>query len=93
MKPASFATILAAAVAFQTPTAAAAGTDDEERIERGRYLVLITDWSDCHTTGYAEAGGEVPESGWLTGDGLCWQGPWRTTCATNQRLADLTEDA
>jgi hypothetical protein len=46
------------------------------------------------TAGYAPTGGKVPESQWLTGDGLGWSGPWGTTYATNLRLymQNLTED-
>jgi mono/diheme cytochrome c family protein len=70
----------------------AAGVDP---IERGRYLVMIAGCNDCHTAGYAESAGEVPESDWLKGDSLGWQGPWGTTYATNLRLrlADMTEDS
>jgi len=65
---------------------------DETRIgssnlrERGRYLAVIAGCNDCHTPGYAESGGEVPESKWLTGTLLGWSGPWGTTYAANLRL-------
>ena len=63
-------------------------------IERGRYITRIGGCNDCHTPGYPQAGGKVPEKEWLTGDILGWRGPWGTTYATNLRLymQDLTED-
>lgn len=54
--------------------------------QRGRYLVEIAGCNDCHTAGYAVSGGAVPESEWLKGDRLGWQGPWGTTYASNLRL-------
>lgn len=64
------------------------------QIERGRYLVTIGGCNDCHTPGYPQAGGNVPEQDWLTGDGLGWRGPWGTTYAPNLRLMmdKLTEE-
>ncbi|MBU6404828.1 MAG: cytochrome C [Proteobacteria bacterium] len=55
-------------------------------IERGRYLVKISGCNDCHTPGYAQRDGQVPERDWLTGDSLGWSGPWGTTYASNLRL-------
>lgn len=68
------------------------GQDDQ--IKRGRYLVRITGCNDCHTEGYAEAGGEIPEETWLKGSALGWRGPWGTTYGTNLRLyfARISED-
>jgi mono/diheme cytochrome c family protein len=72
------------------PAAESAGS----QIERGRYLVKISGCNDCHTSGYAESGGRVPEPQWLTGDRLGWRGPWGTTYSTNLRLylQNLSED-
>ncbi|MDD2310754.1 MAG: hypothetical protein PHH91_14350 [Desulfuromonadaceae bacterium] len=58
---------------------------DAMAIERGRYLVKISGCNDCHTSGYAQAGGKISEKQWLTGDRLGWRGPWGTTYATNLR--------
>ena len=60
---------------------------DAKSIERGRYLARIAGCNDCHTPGYAQAGGKVDEKVWLTGDALGWQGPWGTTYPANLRLA------
>lgn len=66
---------------------------DMKSIERGRYLVRIAGCNDCHTAGYAQSGGKVPEKDWLTGDVVGWRGPWGTTYASNLRLvlAKMTE--
>ncbi|WP_020652846.1 hypothetical protein [Massilia niastensis] len=56
-------------------------------IERGRYLVRIAACNDCHTAGYAQTGGQVPEKDWLLGDRLGWRGAWGTTYPANLRLA------
>lgn len=67
---------------------------DAKWIERGRYLVKIAGCNDCHTTGYAQTGGNVPEKAWLTGDQLGWRGPWGTTYPRNLRIfmTGLSED-
>ena len=65
-----------------------------QQIERGRYVVEIAGCNDCHTAGYAEAGGKAPEAERLKGDTLGFRGPWGTTYATNLRLSigKMTED-
>lgn len=55
-------------------------------VSRGEYLIKTTGCNDCHTAGYAERGGEVPTSEWLTGSPLGYHGPWGTTYAANLRL-------
>ncbi len=78
--------------------AAGAATDstdlDPTKVERGRYLISISGCNDCHTSGFAENLGNVPESRWLSGDSLGWKGPWGTTYPSNLRrlLASLSED-
>ena len=73
----------------QTPKPA-----DSKSLERGRYLVKIAGCNDCHTAGYMQTAGKVPEKEWLTGAQLGWRGPWGTTYASNLRLymQKLTED-
>ena len=85
--------MLAGAAAFaidrktSEPKSASAG--------RGRYLVQISACNDCHTSGYAESGGKIPESEWLKGDHIGWRGPWGTTYPPNLRqyFARVAEDA
>lgn len=64
-------------------------------IERGRYVVEIGGCNDCHTAGYADAGGKAAEADRLKGDTLGYRGPWGTTYPTNLRLSigKMTEDA
>jgi mono/diheme cytochrome c family protein len=53
-------------------------TGNQREIDRGRYVVSITECNDCHTAGYVQAAGKVDESQWLMGDRLAWHGPWGT---------------
>lgn len=84
---------LAAAWA-QCAFAQAPGTAESKSLDRGRYLVKIAGCNDCHTPGYAQTGGKVPEKKWLTGNRLGWRGPWGTTYPGNLRLLmqHLSED-
>ena len=74
--------------------ASAPALAQEASIEHGKYLVQIGGCNDCHTPGYAQKEGNVPESEWLKGDSLGWRGPWGTTYAVNLRirLSEMTED-
>jgi mono/diheme cytochrome c family protein len=56
-------------------------------VERGRYLVRTSGCNDCHTAGYPEAAGKLPEGQWLTGSAVGFRGPWGTTYPSNLRLA------
>ncbi len=71
--------------AFAAPSEPAK-TTDAQAIARGRYIARIGGCNDCHTPGYAMAGGKVPEKDWLTGDALGWRGDWGTTYPSNLRL-------
>jgi len=55
-------------------------------IRHGRYLVQTSGCNDCHTPGYMQQDGKVPESEWLIGDSMGWQGPWGTTYPSNLRV-------
>ena len=81
---------------YQVVNGAAApqSASNAQMVERGRYVVDITGCNDCHTPGYAEAGGKAAESDRLKGDTLGYRGPWGTTYATNLRLSigKMTED-
>ena len=59
---------------------------DRKTADHARYIIKIAGCNDCHTTGYAEAAGKIPEKDWLKGDGMGWRGPWGTTYASNLRL-------
>ncbi len=63
-------------------------------IQRGRYVVRMGGCNDCHTAGYSETNGALPESQWLTGVPVGYKGPWGVTYPANLRLLaqKLTED-
>jgi mono/diheme cytochrome c family protein len=75
------------------PAAAVDLASDAHMVERGEYLVKVSGCNDCHTPGYPEAAGKMPEEQWLTGSSVGFQGPWGTTYPSNLRLyvQDLTE--
>ena len=75
----------AAMVALGTGAAMAAGSDATS-VERGRYLARIGGCNDCHTPGYNEAAERLPETEWLMGTPVGFQGPWGTTYPANLRL-------
>jgi len=74
------------ALAFGVAAEAVAGDKAAEAVARGRYLVTIGGCNDCHTDGYLQNAGTVPESEWLKGATVGYQGPWGTTYAANLRL-------
>ena len=79
---------------YQAVNGQARQTGANATVERGRYIVEIGGCNDCHTAGYAEAGGKAAESDRLKGDALGYRGPWGTTYPTNLRLSlsKMTED-
>ncbi|MDD3761669.1 MAG: cytochrome c [Nevskiales bacterium] len=87
--------LLLAAVTAAALSAPAAASTHDDAVARGRYLVGISGCNDCHTPGYAEQAGAVPESDRLTGSSVGFQGPWGTSYPTNLRLstAASTPDA
>ena len=80
---------LAVALALAAAGSATAGDEgaDKATLERGKYLVTVSGCNDCHTPRYMEADGKVPESEWLVGAPVGFQGPWGTTYPANLRLA------
>jgi mono/diheme cytochrome c family protein len=96
----SVSLVIAGALAALTITAVGAADSarrdgaEQKVLERGRYLMKIAGCNDCHTAGYAQSGGKVPEAQWLTGDVVGWSGAWGTTYAANLRLvvAGMSED-
>lgn len=62
--------------------------------QHGRYLLLVGGCNDCHSPGFAESGGTLPEADWLQGSGVGFGGPWGTTYPGNLRLLanDLTAE-
>lgn len=76
---------IALLLAGSTGVAWAQPPADAADIRHGRYLVQTSGCNDCHTPGYMQQDGKVPESEWLIGDRIGWQGPWGTTYPANLR--------
>jgi mono/diheme cytochrome c family protein len=76
------------------PVKKASAPSKKEMVERGRYLIKISGCNDCHTPGYGESGGQLPESEWLTGMPVGFRGPWGVTYPVNLRtyVSRMTED-
>ncbi len=55
--------------------------------EIGRYLFLFGGCNDCHTPGWSESDGKLPEAEWALGNPVGYHGPWGTSYAENLRLA------
>ncbi len=81
------------ASALATGAQAAPLHTDAETVARGRYVVAISGCNDCHTPGYAERAGDIPEAERLTGANVGFQGPWGTSYAANLRLSMSQLDA
>ncbi len=66
----------------------------QARIDNGRYVAFAGQCNDCHTPGFPESGGKMPESEWLVGSPAGFRGEWGTTYPINIRLliASQTED-
>lgn len=79
--------LLSAALLIVVATAILPNAHAQQRrlIEHGRYIVKLGGCNDCHTPGYAERAGKVPEKAWLTGSPLGYRGAWGTTYASNLR--------
>jgi hypothetical protein len=84
--------LMVTVVALPSPAANPSQTNAGD-ISHGRYLTIIGGCNDCHTEGYAESGGKVPQKDWLQGSVLGHRGPWGTTYAVNLRakLATMSE--
>ncbi len=84
---------LAAFASILLPAAGALAGDkayDTATIARGKYLVTVSGCNDCHTDGYIQNDGAVPEKDWLTGSAVGYRGPWGTTYPANLRLVAAT---
>ena len=82
----SWGALLALGLFCGMPARAADGAAAQAH-DRGRYLVVIGGCNDCHTPGYPEAGGKLPEKQWLVGGPVGFQGPWGVTYPSNLRLS------
>ncbi len=84
--------IFASTAAGRAPSPSPAAAKAE--IARGRFLVVYGTCNDCHTPGWRETDGKIPESRWLTGTAVGFRGWWGTSYPTNVRLdfMAMTED-
>jgi len=75
------------ALAFPAATSA-------QSLERGRYMILTGHCNNCHTAGFVQNSGRIPEDKWLMGNPVGWRSKQGTTYGTNLRLfvKDLGED-
>lgn len=64
-----------------TPSTTPAAMTQEQKLERGRYIVTIAGCVDCHTPGTFY--GAPDSTRFLSGSELGWTGPWGTTYAKN----------
>lgn len=90
-----YSTLLAVAVAASlSPAAHAQAKSDAQVLARGKYIVQVGGCNDCHTAGYAQAGGDLPEKDWLKGDNVGWHGAWGTTYPINLRtfINDMSQE-
>lgn len=53
----------------------------------GEYLTSIGGCNDCHTPGWMETNGGIPDEDRLVGSTMGWRGPWGTTFPPNLRLS------
>jgi|KBSSwiStaDraftv2_1062776.scaffolds.fasta_scaffold141823_2 mono/diheme cytochrome c family protein len=73
-------------VAKVEPTSATPHVVAASNLEAGKYLTLVGGCNDCHSPGYNEGGGTMPEADRMTGNPVGMRGPWGVSYATNLRL-------
>jgi mono/diheme cytochrome c family protein len=69
-----------------TRGASASGADAKAALVRGRYLVVYGNCNECHTPGWRESDGKLPQAQWLTGNRIGFRGDWGTSYPVNLRL-------
>jgi mono/diheme cytochrome c family protein len=83
---ASTTVFLALFVGLLPRSAVAAPPAPDPLVARGRYMVAIAGCNDCHTPGYPESGGKLPEKQWLQGSSVGFLGPWGVSYPSNLRI-------
>lgn len=72
----------AAGKSATTPASRAPGDADKaKRIERGKFIAMVSGCNDCHTPGALYGAPDFSRT--LSGSELGWSGPWGTTYARN----------
>jgi mono/diheme cytochrome c family protein len=94
--PLAFAVLAVAAscaTGSEPPTIAPAFVQAPSPEQAGRYLFLMGGCNDCHTPGWTESGGKLPESDWAVGNKLGFVGPWGISYPLNLRrsVQEMTE--
>ncbi len=79
-------TTLHFAALFLAGSVSMASAQPADDIRHGRYLIQTSGCNDCHTPGYMQKDGNVPEADWLVGDAMGWHGAWGTTYPANLRV-------
>ncbi|HWQ94953.1 MAG TPA: cytochrome C [Gammaproteobacteria bacterium] len=89
-----FNALLFSALSITAGSTVADQNPDAKMLERGRYILMTSGCNDCHTPGYPEQAGNIPQQDWVTGNPVGFQGPWGTTYPANLRLKmqNLTKD-
>jgi mono/diheme cytochrome c family protein len=59
----------------------------KSQVEIGAYLAEVGGCHDCHTPGWAQAPGNVPEDQLLAGSPVGFSGPWGTSYPANLRVS------
>lgn len=75
------------------PAASSVHVTGASQIEIGAYLADLGGCHDCHTPGWAQTGGNVPEDQLLVGTDVGFSGPWGTSYPGNLRLTAGQLDA
>ena len=73
-------------LAVLAATLAAPALAQKGDVAHGRYVAIIGGCNDCHTAGFPQKDGKVPETEWLLGNAVGFRGPWGTSYPTNLRL-------
>jgi mono/diheme cytochrome c family protein len=80
------ATPVAEPATVPEPAVSSVHVTGASQIEIGAYLADLGGCHDCHTPGWAQTGGNVPEDQFLVGTDVGFSGPWGTSYPGNLRL-------
>lgn len=81
------AALLTLGACTATERAPAAFVQAATSAEAGRYLFMVGGCNDCHTVGWDQSDGKLPETEWALGKPVGFRGPWGTTYPENLRLS------
>ncbi|HTO91464.1 MAG TPA: cytochrome c [Candidatus Sulfotelmatobacter sp.] len=78
---ATLATLASLSCMTASNSGKSAAMTQEQKVARGKYLVMTNACSDCHTPGTLY--GSADTTRWLSGTDLGWVGPWGVVHAAN----------